>query len=74
MGENFNMSWQCELAAQKANYILGCIKRTLDSKSRGESLALCCHETPSKKLSSSGTPNTREIWTCWNKSRGKPQS
>ena len=30
--ERFNMSWQCVLAAQRANHILGCIKRSVTSR------------------------------------------
>jgi len=35
------MSWQYVLAVQKANHILGCIKRSVASRSREGILSLC---------------------------------
>ena len=44
--ERFNMSWQHALAAQKANHILGCIKRCVTSRLREVILPLYSRETP----------------------------
>ena len=39
--KNLNMSQQCVLAAQKANWILGCINRSVASRAREAIVPLC---------------------------------
>jgi len=41
VGEKLNVTWQCTLAAQKANRTLGCIPSSVASRSKEEILPLC---------------------------------
>ncbi|GAB0192435.1 mitochondrial enolase superfamily member 1 [Grus japonensis] len=55
--DKLNMSWRGALTAQKANCILGCIKRSVASRSRKvrPHLQYCV---------TFGVPSRRKIWTC----------
>ncbi|KAJ7421908.1 hypothetical protein BTVI_15887 [Pitangus sulphuratus] len=46
LDERLDLSQQCALAAQKANFILGCIKSSVVSRLREMILPLCSDETP----------------------------
>ena len=74
LDEKLNMDPAMCSAAQKANCILGCIKRSVTSRSREVILPLYSallrpHLQYCIQL---WAPNIRRTWTCWSRSRGGP--
>jgi len=60
VNEKLNMKQQYTLAAQKANHILDCIKRSMNSKSREVIPTLCSGESPSGVLCLYFEPSAQE--------------
>ncbi|PKU45093.1 rna-directed dna polymerase from mobile element jockey- hypothetical protein [Limosa lapponica baueri] len=58
--EKLNVNQHCLSAAQKANHILHCIKRSMASRSREVILSLCSCETPPGVLCPSLEPSAQE--------------
>ncbi|RMC19167.1 hypothetical protein DUI87_03771 [Hirundo rustica rustica] len=65
-----SMSQQCVLVAKKANAVLGCIRKNIDSRTRWVILSFYSAQVKHiwSAVSSSGLLRTRETCSSWSKS------
>ena len=73
--ERCNVNRQCAFAAQKANCILGCIKRSVTSRAREAILSLySALMRPHLEycIQFWSPQHERRTWSCWSGSRGGP--
>jgi len=75
VNEKVSMTQQRVPTAQKANHILGCIKRSVDSRSREGILPLyfALVRSHTEYCIQLWGPKHKKTWTCWSKPRGESQ-
>ena len=75
-GQNLDMSQQCALAVWKANCILGYILGRMTSRVREVTVpfySTACDVPPALLHPGPWTSSTRNIWSYWNWSQGRPR-